>query len=177
MTRGIQSPETYYYRRLFTDAVRAVQAAREHPVVDAERIISAGASQGGGISLAVAGLVPDLAGVLADVPFLQHFPRAIEMTDAYPYKEVAAFLATQRDKAEQVLRTLSYFDGVNFAARAKAPVLYSVALMDDVCPPSTVFASYNHYAGPKEISVYTYNGHEGGGPFNAPSQLEFVRKL
>ena len=38
--------------------------------------------------------------------------------------------------------------------------LFSVGLMDDVCPPSTVFASYHHYAGPKDITVYAYNGHE-----------------
>jgi cephalosporin-C deacetylase len=34
--------------------------------------------------------------------------------------------------------------------------------MDMVCPPSTVFAAYNHYAGPKEIRVWPYNGHEAG---------------
>jgi cephalosporin-C deacetylase len=34
--------------------------------------------------------------------------------------------------------TLSYFDGVNFAKRATAPAMFSVALMDQVCPPSTV---------------------------------------
>ena len=46
---------------------------------------------------------------------------------------------------EQVFKTLSYFDGVNFAARAHAPALFSVALMDAVCPPATVFAAYNAY--------------------------------
>jgi cephalosporin-C deacetylase len=34
--------------------------------------------------------------------------------------------------------------------------------MDEVCPPSTVFAAFNHYAGPKEIEVYPFNGHENG---------------
>jgi cephalosporin-C deacetylase len=77
---------------------------------------------------------------------------------------------------DEVFRTLSYFDGTNFAARANAPALYSVALMDNTCPPSTVFASYNHYAGPKEINVHPYNGHEGGGAFNEPAHLEFIRK-
>jgi cephalosporin-C deacetylase len=177
MTRGIQSPETYYYRRLYTDAVRAVEAARAHPAVDAGRVYVKGSSQGGGIAIAVSGLVGDLSGVLPEVPFLQCFRRATEITDSYPYKEIGAFLATQRTKVDEVFRTLSYFDGVNFAARANAPALYSVALMDDVCPPSTVFASYNHYAGAKEISVYPYNGHEGGGPFAAPTQLEYLRKL
>lgn len=31
MTRGVEDPYTYYYRRVFTDAVRAVEAARSHP--------------------------------------------------------------------------------------------------------------------------------------------------
>lgn len=177
MTRGIQSPETYYYRRLYTDAVRAVEAARAHPLVDAGRVFVKGSSQGGGIAIAVAGLVSDLSGVIADVPFLQHFRRATEITDSYPYKQIGKFLATQRTEVDNVFRTLSYFDGVNFAPRANASALYSVALMDDVCPPSTVFASYNHYAGPKEIVVHPYNGHESGGAFKEPAEREFLAKL
>jgi len=29
--------------------------------------------------------------------------------------------------------------------------------MDTICPPSTVFAAYNHWQGPKDIRVYRYN--------------------
>jgi hypothetical protein len=36
MTRGIESPGTYYYRRLFTDAVRLVDAARTLDFVDSD---------------------------------------------------------------------------------------------------------------------------------------------
>ena len=65
-----------------------------------------------------------------------------------------------------------------FAARATAPGRFSVALMDDVCPPSTVFAAYNHYAGgDKDIAVWPYNGHEGGAAFQRREQLRFVGKL
>jgi cephalosporin-C deacetylase len=177
MTRGIQSPETYYYRRLYTDSVRAVEAARAHPAVDESRIFLRGSSQGGGMAIAVSGLVDDIGGVIADVPFLQHFRRATEITDSFPYKQIGNFLATQRSEVENVFRTLSYFDGVNFAARAGAPAHYAVALMDDICPPSTVFASYNHYAGPKEIAVYPYNGHESGGAFSSPEEREFLANL
>ena len=62
MTQGILDPATYYYRRVFTDAVRAVEAARTLDAVDAARVGVAGGSQGGGISLAVAGLVPGSRG-------------------------------------------------------------------------------------------------------------------
>jgi cephalosporin-C deacetylase len=175
ITRGVLDPEQYYYRRLFTDAVRAVDLAATLAEVDSDRIVVAGASQGGGIAQAVAGLHHDVRAALIDVPFLTFFRRATEITGSYPYQELSDFCATNRDRVEQVFETLSYFDGVNLAARAAAPALYSVGLMDDVCPPSTVFAAYNHYAGPKQIRVWPYNRHEGGGNFQAPIQLPWLR--
>ncbi|RIH86510.1 Cephalosporin-C deacetylase [Calidithermus terrae] len=176
LTRGVLSPKTYYYRRLFTDAVRAVEAARSHPAVDPGRLAVAGGSQGGGIALAVAG-VAGVQAALPDVPFLCHYRRATEVVDTAPYNEIAAFCRVHRDKVGQVFATLAYFDGVNFAARATAPALFSVGLMDDVCPPSTVYAAYNHYAGPKEIRVYPYNGHEGGESFHTLEKLRFLEGL
>ena len=176
MTLGIDDPSSYYYRRVFTDAVLAVEAARAHPLVDPERMVVQGGSQGGGIALAVAGLVRGLAGVVADVPFLCGFRRAIGLVDTHPYAEISGYLRVHRGAEDRVLRTLSYFDGTNFAARADAPALFSVGLMDQVCPPSTVFAAYNHYAGPKRIEVYPYNGHENGEEFQAEKTVEFVRR-
>ena len=171
MTRGILDPRTYYYRRLMTDAVRAVEAARAHPLVDPARVAVSGGSQGGGLTLAVAGLVLDVMLALPDVPFMSHWRRATEVTDSDPYHEIVRFARIHRDDVERIFATLSYFDGLNFAVRAKAPALFEVGLMDQVTPPSTVFAAYNHYAGPKEIEVYPFNGHEGG------ETLQVERKL
>jgi cephalosporin-C deacetylase len=175
MTLGIDDPAAYYYRRVFTDAVLAVDAVRAHPSVDPERVVVSGGSQGGGIALAAAALTEGLAGVVADVPFLCGFRRAIGLVDTDPYGEIVRYLRVHRGAEERVLRTLSYFDGVNFAARARADALFSVGLMDQVCPPSTVYAAYNHYAGPKRIEVYPYNGHENGEEFQAEKTVEFVR--
>lgn len=177
MTRGILNPATYYYRRVFTDAVRAVEAAASHPAIDTKRIVATGGSQGGGISLAVAGLVPDLSATMPDVPFLCHYRRATEIVDTHPYNEIAQFCQRHRDKIETVFNTLAYFDGVNFAARAKCPAFFSVGLMDEVCPPSTVFAAYNHYAGPKQIKVWPYNHHEGGESFQSIEKIKFLAQL
>jgi cephalosporin-C deacetylase len=170
-TRGIADPETYYYRRLMTDAVRAVEAARAHPLVETTRVAVEGISQGGGLALAAAGLVPDLLLTMTDVPFMCHWRRATEITDSDPYHEVVRYCKIHRDQTDRVFRTLSYFDGVNFAARAKSPALFAVALMDTTCPPSTVFAAYNHYAGPKEIEIYPFNGHENGESIQAERKM------
>lgn len=174
MTRGVLDFDAYHYRRLITDAVRAVDAVRTLDGVDADRVVVAGASQGGGLALAVAGLVPDVAAAMVDVPFLCHVRRGVEISDSDPYGEVARYLAVHRHRVEEVFTTMSYVDGVHHGARARAPALFSVGLMDDVCPPSTVFAAFHAYAGPAEIEVYGFNGHEGGQAAQQARQLTWL---
>ncbi len=175
MSRGILSPDTYYYRRVFTDAVRAIETACGHDAIDSARIAVVGGSQGGGISLAAAGLDPRIRAVMADVPFLCDFPRAITITPRDPFPEISRFLAVHRDKVAQVFNTLTYFDGVCFAGRSHAAALFSVGIMDTVCPPSTVFAAFNAFAGTDKTMVeYSFNDHEGGGAFQERRQLEWL---
>jgi cephalosporin-C deacetylase len=157
--------------------VRAVEAAQAHPAVDPERIAITGTSQGGGIAIAAAGLSPAVKACLPDVPFLCHYRRATEITASSPYEEISKFCLVHRDKVERVFQTLAYFDGVNLAARAKGQALFSVGLMDEICPPSTVFAAYNHWAGPKDIRLYSYNHHEGGGAFQSVEKVKFLQAL
>ena len=185
VTRGILDPEKYYYRRLITDAARAVAAVRELPGVDPKRVAAVGNSQGGGLALAVAGLVPDLAAVLASAPFLCQIQRAIEITDASPYGEIVAYLSIHRGAEEAARRTLSYVDVVNFARRAQAPAHFGVGLRDTVCPPSGVFAAYNLYGTrhadmdgalpERTIHVYPFNHHEGGDAVHTRRQLLWLR--
>jgi cephalosporin-C deacetylase len=138
LTRGIEDRDTYYYRRVFVDAVRAVQVLQHHEDVNPTSVAAVGASQGGGIALAVAGLVPELAGLFAQAPFL---------------------------------------DGIGFARRATAPAWFSTGLMDEACPPSTAFGAYHAYAGPKQIRLWEYNGHEAGGAEDLAVVLSAFRAL
>ena len=175
MTRGILDKANYYYRRVFTDGVRAIAAVKSRAETDPGRIALVGGSQGGGITIAVAGLVgTEVAAAMPDVPFLCDFPRAIGLTTRDPYGEIVRYLAVHRSHIEQAFETLTYFDGVNFARRARAAALFSVAHMDDVCPPSTVYGAYNVWGGDKSIEAYTFNNHEGGGPFQERAQLKWL---
>ena len=177
MTRGLLHPDTYYYRRVFTDAVRAVEAGLSHPAVDGTRIAVVGGSQGGGISLAAAGLEPRIGAVMADVPFLCDFPRAVRIAPRDPYGEVSRYLSIHRDQVATAFETLRYFDGVCFAGRIKAATLVSVAQMDTICPPSTIYAAYNALAAAdRTITDYGFNDHEGGGVFQHHEQLRWLAK-
>ncbi|HET8985824.1 MAG TPA: acetylxylan esterase [Trueperaceae bacterium] len=174
MTRGILSPDSYYYRRVFTDAVRAVDAALTHPLVDAGHVAVAGGSQGGGIAIAAAALHRAVSFALIDVPFLCDLPRATSITDRDPYAEIVRYLKTHRERVEAVFATLAYFDGAVLGRRAWAEALFSVALMDDICPPSTVYGAYNWYGGSKSMVEYAYNNHEGGQAHHERVQLDWL---
>lgn len=91
-----------------------------------------------------------------------------------PYLEIVRYLAQHRDHKMRVIETLSYFDGVNFARIARAKALFSVALMDDVCPPSTVYGAFHAYGGEKTMAEYEFNNHEGGQAFQVQKQLEWL---
>lgn len=181
-TWGILDPYDYHYRRLITDAVRAVEAVRALPGVDPGRVALLGNSQGGGVALAVAGLVDDLAAVLVTAPFLCDVQHAIALSDASPYGEIARYLAVDREAEAAVRRTLSYVDGVTFARRATAPAHFGIGLRDTVCPPSTGFAAYNQYgaatgrpdAARREMHVYPFNGHESGEALHVRRQLRWL---
>lgn len=181
--RGLLSAHDHHYRRLITDAVRAVTAVRALPGVDGGRVAAAGNSQGGGMALAVAGLVPGLAATVVTAPLLCGIRRALDLTDDGPYGEIAAYLAVHRGAEEAAYRALSYLEGVSFARRAHAPAHFGVGLRDTVCPPSGTYAAFNRYgestggAAQKEIHAYPYNGHEGGDAFHVRRQLAWLRQV
>ena len=177
MTMGVLNPETYYYRRVFTDAVAFVRVAKKLPGVDAQHIITVGGSQGGGISIAATALSQEVFAAMPDVPFLCHYSRAVEMVDTYPYQEIVNFCKVHRNKVSTVMRTLSYFDGMNLATLAKSPALISVGLHDPICPPDTIFAAINHWAGPVDVQVWEFNTHEGGGTDHHFVQAAWIEKL
>jgi cephalosporin-C deacetylase len=160
MTRGIAHPESYYFTRLFVDAARAVEVAAELDGVDRTRIAVSGASQGGALAIAAAALQPDLVSVCqAGVPFLCDIQRAIGLTGSRPYAEISEFLSRHVDLVPAALETLRYVDCALLARRVRADCLFAVGLMDEVCPPSTVYAAYNEISTTKQIAVHRFSAH------------------
>jgi cephalosporin-C deacetylase len=163
LTMGIEHRDDYFYRRVYTDAVRAVDAVRALDFVDADRVAVIGNSQGAGIALAVAGLVPDVSVAHFQAPLLSDIRQAVRTVSTAPYSEITEYLAVRRNLVEQVFDTLAYFDGIAFARRARAPAWFATGLLDDLVPPVAVFGAFHEYGGPKQIRVWEHNGHEAGG--------------
>jgi cephalosporin-C deacetylase len=162
MTKGIRNPREYYYRYIYADAIRALELLAARDEVDEKRLAITGGSQGGGITLAVAALSERPALALPDIPFLCDFRRAMQIAPAGPYPEIASFLRAHPSMYDITMRTLSYCDCMNLAPWIKCRTVVSNSLWDDVCPPSTIFAAYNHItaSAEKRIEIYPFHKHE-----------------
>ena len=162
MTKGLLDKNEYYYRAVYMDSVRALEVLADMKEVDAKRIGVLGGSQGGALTLAAAALSSIPVVALADYPYLSHFNRAIDICPNGPYNELNEFFRRNTKPAIEIKakETLSYFDIMNLADRIKCHTWVSIGLVDDITPPSTVFAVYNHLLCSKEISVQRYFGHE-----------------
>ncbi len=160
LTKGILDEREYYYRGVYVDSVRALDVLATLEEVDMDRVGLTGFSQGGGLSLAVAALDARPALTMPGMPFLCHFDRPLEISKAYPYWEFADYLRHHPGRSRRVFCTLSYFDNLNLADRIQCPALFNVGLIDEICPPSTVFAVYNRLNVSKNIAVFPYHAHE-----------------
>lgn len=162
MSQGLLDPDTHYYRAITVDALKAVEWAAAQPEVDPARVVTVGASQGGGLALMTAALSGIPSRTVADIPNMCHMDFGI-LNSTGSLTEAAEFVSRFPEHQDRVLKTLSYFDLLNLCDRIQNPVFVSVGLKDTVCMPETIFAVYNRIGAPKRLQVYPFNGHYTSG--------------
>ncbi|MFA6808620.1 MAG: acetylxylan esterase, partial [Eubacteriales bacterium] len=175
MTKGLKSPTEYYYRQVYIDCVHQIEALARRPEVDENNIGLFGNSQGGALALVSAallnkysevmkGITSKVRAVNAGIPFMCDFKRAYkEKHNDGPLAEFDWYFRmydSLHNKEEQIFKTLSYFDTVNFASWVNSSVLVYVNLLDTACPPATIFGLFNHLCGEKHITVFPDYAHE-----------------
>ena len=158
LTYGMVDRNTYSYRGFYMDACRAVDFLLGRDEVNEDRIGVTGHSQGGGLTVSTAALRPEIKAAAAGAPYLCGYMDSIDLTDAYPYQEIADYLRMYPDSRQQVENTLAYFDGINLAHRITCPIIVSVGLQDSTCPPETGFAMFDAVAS-EDKKIYAYDGH------------------
>lgn len=174
-SKGVHNRYEYYYRHVYVDCLKSIDFACEQPEVDCSRIVVEGGSQGGGLTMAVAALDDRPVLALADVPSNSNLTQRVEGQHG-AFASVAEYIKKHPDELDLVLDNLSYFDTMNMADRITCRVFASVALKDDTCPPQMYFATYNRIAGEKDIAIYPFNGHEGGGVGHTERKIAYVHR-
>lgn len=171
--RGILDQEEYYFRNVYLDCIRAVDAALARPEVDERKIILEGGSQGGALVMAVSALDHRACMALPDVPSNSDINERIKGKHG-SFGIVQEYLKVQPDQTDRVMEVLSYFDTMNLAERIQCPVFASVGGEDPVCPAKLYFAAYNRIQSEKQIEIYPFNGHEGGRNLHHERKLRYA---
>ena len=190
MTLGLNSPQNYYYKQVYLDAVRAVVALGHQPEVDEKRIGVFGKSQGGGLAVVTAGLVNALRrevglqaqvkAVSAAIPFLADFRSGFRLHSEGPLAELSWYFRLndpEHQREEAIFEVLDYFDAVHFAPWIgnQTACLVSMGLKDTACPPETIYRLYKALSGEKKLLVYPEYGHESPDEF-VDRQIEFFAR-
>jgi cephalosporin-C deacetylase len=142
LTYGLADPHQHYYRAAYLDLIRGLDFLASRPEVDPHRLGVFGASQGGGLALALAALDHRVRAVAAHMPFLCAYRMAVELSPTYPYMELNDYFAQHPEQREPGLSTLEFFDPVNLAPWIEAPALLTIGDQDTVCPPATIEAVF-----------------------------------
>ena len=132
--------------------------------VDETRVGVYGGSQGGGLSVACAALVPEIRLCAPTYPYLSDYRRVWNMDLAKgAYDGIRYWFRwfdPRHEREDEIFTKLGYIDIQYLAPRIRATVMMSTGLMDTTCPPSTQFAMYNKITAPKSVLIYPDFGHE-----------------
>lgn len=140
---GLADPRTSILRGAVCDYVRAAEVGM-HLQAGTGGMVYHGRSFGGALAIMAQGVAPRADYLIAAVPTLGWTDGRRRLATGGSTREVNDYLECRPDAEAAVLRTLAYFNTVNFADRIGCDALVGVGLHDEVVPPATVYAIANH---------------------------------
>lgn len=141
--------DTYYYNRVYVGCVRAVDLICSLPCVDTTRVGVTGGSQGGALTLVVAGLSDKITCAGPAYPALCELAGSQRgRIDGWP--RLFTDHSNQSNREEK-MNVAAYYDAVNFARFIKAPVFFIQGYNDRVCPPTSTMSAYNVITAEKQL--------------------------
>lgn len=155
LTNGLDDRDRFYMKRVYLACVRSIDFLTSLPQWDGKNVITQGGSQGGALALVTAGLDKRVTACVANHPALADMAGFVAgRADGYPHYSKMPGMNTP-----EKMRTMAYYDVVNFARRITVPTLMTWGYNDDVCPPTTSYAVYNTLACDKNALITPINEH------------------
>ena len=156
LVNGLDSRENYYMKRVYLACVRSIDLLTSLPEWDGKNVIVQGGSQGGALALITAGLDKRVTACVANHPALSDMAGyKAGRAGGYPH----LFKNTVDMDTPAKMKTLAYYDVVNFAKQITVPVYMTWGFNDNTCPPTTSYIVYNVLNCPKEALITPVNEH------------------
>jgi cephalosporin-C deacetylase-like acetyl esterase len=152
---GLQDPDRYYMKRVYLSLIRCIDLLTALPEWDGRNLIVQGGSQGGALAIVAAGLDRRVTQCIVNHPALSDMAAySAGRTGGYPHFNKVDGMFTDRN-----MRTMAYYDVVNFARHVTADVYMTWGYNDNTCPPTTSYAVWNTFTCPKEALITPINEH------------------
>ena len=154
----LDDKDHYYYKRVYTGCVRALDFLCSLPQYDGENLGVIGGSQGGALAMVTTALDKRVKAVVA------YYPALCDLT-GYLHGRAGGWPAMFNEKNQKLnnktekISTSYYYDVVNFARFIQVPGYYSWGYNDPTCPPTSMYPAYNVIKAPKELFVAHDTGH------------------
>ena len=124
LTDGLPKKETYKWREVVADCIRAIDVLLDQPETDSDNLSISGSD----LAFQSAALRDDVKVLLTSGQILfadwEHYSASI--TDAYPQQELKDFRRLNTEQWEEAQRTIGLFDVLNFAPNITANTLLAV---------------------------------------------------
>ena len=155
LTNGLDNRDNYYMKHVYVACIRAIDYLTSLPDWDGKNVFVQGGSQGGALSLITAGLDPRVTACVANHPALSDMAGYLDgRAGGYPH-----FNRMNNMLTPEKVKTMAYYDVVNFAQRITCPVYLTWGFNDNVCPPTTSYIVWNLITAPKESLITPINEH------------------
>lgn len=158
LTTGIADPAAYVYRDIVADCCRVVDFLQTRPEVDQKRI----ALVGDDLALFTAALRPAV-NALYCAPAMFHAPQQLApRTKGYPLEEINEYVRAYPEQAEQIWRTLAYFDLRHFAPKIQADTVLVTGNERDFFSPAVMQPLLDAFTGQVTPYVSAHSSYKDG---------------
>ncbi len=145
---GMRDRDANFFRRAWLGMDQATEWLRQHPKFDGKNLGVCGQSQGGGSTLALAGLNEHFTFAVAHQPALCDFGAELQgRQPGWPS------YAHRFRHDQEVLDQVAYIDCANLARRIECPIIVLAGFVDAACPPGTVYAAFNNIPFPGKTMI------------------------
>lgn len=155
LENGLDDRDNYYMKHVYVACVRCIDYLTSLPEWDGRNVAVQGGSQGGALSLITAALDPRVTVCVANHPALSDMAGYLDnRAGGYPH-----FNRSNNMLTDEKVKTMQYYDVVNFARRITCPTYLTWGFNDDTCPPTTSYIVWNLITAPKESLITPINEH------------------
>lgn len=153
-------PDSIYYRYAITGAMRAIDYIESRPDFNGYLIVN-GVSQGGGLSMLIAG-IDDRVDLMAqsNAALCQHQGILENKASGFPYYIFnSRFEVGTEEHEAATIEAVKYYDAVYTNRNIDFPTYHIISYEDTITPSATVFAAYNQIIAPKVLLHAKALGH------------------